>query len=176
LDLPFGFGERWSLTGGPHPAWNAGTPRGALDFSPTSGGEPCAVSPWWATAAADGVIARSGSNAVALDLDGDGLEQTGWVVVYLHLAQDGLIPAGVPVQTGDRLGHPSCEGGRATGKHVHIARKHNGEWMTADGPVPLMLSGWVAVADERNYYGALVRGDQRVTSNSSGEHGSTIMR
>ncbi len=32
LELPFLPGERWSLTGGPHHSWNAGSPRGALDF------------------------------------------------------------------------------------------------------------------------------------------------
>lgn len=176
LELPFAAGERWSLTGGPHPAWNAGTPRGALDFSPIIGGEPCAVPDRWATAAAPGVIARAESNAVALDLDGDGLEQTGWVIVYLHLAQAGLIAAGTQVEAGTPLGHPSCEGGVATGKHVHVARKFNGEWLAADGPVPFVLSGWRAVADERNYYGALVRGAERVTSDSSGRQGSTIMR
>jgi hypothetical protein len=42
--------------------------------------------------------------------------------------------------------------------------------------VPFVLSGWRAVADERNYYGALVRGAERVTSDSSGQQGSTIMR
>jgi murein DD-endopeptidase MepM/ murein hydrolase activator NlpD len=176
LELPFSAGERWSLTGGPHQAWNAGTPRGALDFSPITGGEPCAVPDRWVTAAAPGVIARAQSNAVALDLDGDGLEQTGWVIVYLHLAQAGLIAAGTEVETGTPLGHPSCEGGVATGKHVHIARKFNGEWLAADGPVPFVLGGWRAVAEERNYYGALVRGAERVSSNSSGQQGSTIVR
>jgi hypothetical protein len=147
-----------------------------LDFSPIIGGEPCAVPDRWVTAAAPGVIARAESNAVALDLDGDGLEQTGWVIVYLHLAQAGLIAAGTEVEAGTPLGHPSCEGGVATGKHVHVARKFNGEWLAADGPVPFVLSGWRAVADERNYYGALVRGAERVTSDSSGQQGSTIMR
>ncbi|MCJ7511505.1 MAG: hypothetical protein MUO23_00885 [Anaerolineales bacterium] len=176
LELPFAPGERWSLTGGPHPAWNAGTPRGALDFSPITNEDPCAVSVRWATASAPGVVVRAGENAVALDLDGDGHESTGWVVVYLHLADEELIATGMPVATGRPLGHPSCEGGRATGKHVHIARKYNGEWLAADGPVPMVLSGWRAVADERNYYGSLVRGEETVTSDSSGRTGSTIQR
>jgi hypothetical protein len=176
LELPFSPGERWSLTGGPHPAWNSGTPRGALDFSPIIGGEQCAVPARWVTASAPGVIARAEANTVALDLDGDGLEQTGWVVVYLHLARDGLIAAGSQVDVGTPLGRPSCEGGAATGKHVHIARKFNGEWLAADGPLPFVLSGWRAVAGESNYVGALVRGAERVTSNSSGQQGSTIIR
>jgi murein DD-endopeptidase MepM/ murein hydrolase activator NlpD len=176
LELPFAPGERWSLTGGPHPAWNAGTPRGALDFSPITSEEPCAVSVRWVTASAAGMIVRATDNAVALDLDADGRESTGWVLVYFHLADDGLIPEGAQVVTGSHLGHPSCEGGRSTGKHVHLARKYNGEWLEADGPVPMVLSGWRAVADERNYYGSLVRGDLAVTSDSSGRSGSTIMR
>jgi hypothetical protein len=149
--------------------------RGALDFA-GEGGEPCAVAARWATASAPGIIVRAASNAVALDLDGDGREQTGMVVFYFHLAENGLIGRGVSVETGDLLGHPSCQGGAATGKHVHIARKYNGEWLAADGPLPFILSGWRAVAGERNYVGALVRDGERVTSDSSGQQGSSIVR
>ena len=42
----------------------------------------------------------------------------------------------VPVQAGDPLGHPSCEGGNVTGTHVHLARKFNGEWIGAGGRMP----------------------------------------
>jgi LasA protease len=176
LELPFAAGEGWSLTAGPHPAWTAGTPRGALDLSPITAEDPCAVSFRWVIASAPGVIARAQDNAVALDLDGDGRESTGWVLLYYHVADEGMIAAATRVSAGDRLGHPSCQGGRSTGKHVHVARKFNGEWLAADGPVPFVLSGWRAVADERNYYGSLVRGDERVTSDSSGQQGSTIWR
>ena len=175
LELPFATGERWSLTGGPHPGWNAGTPRGALDFSPITSEDPCAVSVRWVTASAAGTVVRAADNALALDLDGDGREATGWVVVYYHLADEGLIPEGAQVVLGTRLGHPSCEGGRATGKHVHIARKYNGEWLEADGPVPMVLSGWQVVADDRSYYGSLVKGGEVVRSDSSGRSGSTIV-
>ena len=176
LELPFQAGERWSFTAGPHAAWDSGTPRGAIDFSPVSGGAACVVSSWWARAAAPGVVARAERNAVVLDLDGDGYEQTGWVLLYYHLAESDLIRANNQVDLDDVLGHPSCEGGRATGKHVHIARKYNGEWMAADGPVPFVLSGWQVVADEKNYHGLLVRGEQTVTSNSSGNQTSIIVR
>ena len=176
LELPFAPGERWSLTAGPHNAWSSGTPRGALDLSPITAEDPCAVSARWVTAGAPGFVVRAGENAVALDLDGDGRESTGWVLVYYHLADDGLIAEGTLVAEGGALGHPSCEGGRSTGKHVHLVRKYNGEWLAADGPVPFVLSGWRAVADARNYYGALVRGAEQVTSDSSGQQGSTIWR
>jgi hypothetical protein len=176
LELPFAPGEPWSLTAGPHNAWSSGTPRGALDFSPITTGDPCAVSARWVTACAPGVVVRAADNAVVLDLDGDGRESTGWVLLYYHVAAEGMIASGTRVATGDLLGHPSCEGGRSTGKHVQLVRKYNGEWLPADGPVPFVLSGWRAVADKRNYYGSLVRGDEKVTSDSSGRQGSTIRR
>lgn len=34
---------------------------------------------------ADGLVVRSSSDGVALDLDKDGDERTGWVIFYLHL-------------------------------------------------------------------------------------------
>jgi LasA protease len=176
LELPFVSGELWSMTAGPHEAWNAGTPRGALDFSPTTGGAVCAVSSAWATASAPGMIVRSSHNTVALDLDGDGYEGSGWVLVYLHLAREGLVEEGKRVEQDDPLGHPSCEGGRSTGKHVHLARKYNGEWLPADGPLPFILSGWFAHADDRNYHGTLVRGDQIVSSDINGGRTSIITR
>jgi murein DD-endopeptidase MepM/ murein hydrolase activator NlpD len=176
LELPFLEGERWSLTAGPHPAWNAGTPRGALDFSPVTGEAVCAISKARVTASASGVIARSAYHAVLLDLDGDGYEQTGWVLFYFHLAGPDVVEAGDRIELDDLLGHPSCEGGRATGKHVHLARKYNGEWLAADGPLPFVLSGYSAVAESRNYYGSLVKGDLEVSSNSSGSRTSIIIR
>jgi LysM repeat protein len=176
LELPFLPGERWSLTAGPHIAWDSGTPRGALDFSPVTGEPVCVVSRVWVTASAPGVIASARHNRVALDLDGDGYEHTGWVLIYFHIASEDIIPAGTRVDVDDPLGHPSCEGGRSTGKHVHIARKYNGEWLAADGPAPFLLSGWLAEADERAYQGRLVKGDQVVSSNSSGNRTSIILR
>lgn len=176
LELPFPAGERWSLTAGPHPAWNAGTPRGALDFSPVTGEPVCAVSSAWVTASAAGVVVRSQDHAVVLDLDGDGRAQTGWTLLYYHLADTEVAPPGARVETDDPLGHPSCLGGRATGKHVHVARRFNGEWLAADGPVPFALSGWRAQADERNYYGSLVKGQQVVNASPSGSGTSLIVR
>jgi LasA protease len=176
LTLPFEPDDRWSLTAGPHTAWTYGTPRGALDFSPITAEEVCAISARWVTSSADGVVVRARDNAVVIDLDGDGREATGWALVYYHIAGEGMVDEGVHVLAGDRLGHPSCEGGRTTGKHVHFARKYNGEWLPADGPLPMILDGWQAQASERNYYGSLLRGDEEVTSDSSGRQGSTIWK
>jgi LasA protease len=169
-------GEHWALTGGPHAAWNTGTPLGAVDFAPITGERGCGVSRAWAPASAAGVVVRSENGVLTLDLDGDGKEETGWVLMYLHLADADRAASGTHVQAGDRLGHPSCEGGEATGMHVHLARKYNGEWIPVDGTVPYVLSGWTVHAGKLAYQGNLTRGDQVVTAEPDGSHGSTITR
>lgn len=172
LELPFAAGEKWSLTGGPHIDWGVGSPLGAVDLAPISG-TGCKPAPQQATAAAAGVVARSARGALALDLDGDGNEQTGWVLIYMHLAN--RVPVGTQVEVNESLGNPSCEGGVATGAHVHLARKYNGEWLGLD-IIPYVLSGWQVEAGDKPYLGRLVRGDQVVTASSSGMSGSTVFR
>ncbi len=157
MALPFLAGHTWYFSGGPHGAWDTGGAQAALDFAPASAESGCAESQAWVAAVAAGHVVRAEGNTVALDLDGDGRESTGWVIFYFHLAEAGRIAADVIVEAGDRLGHPSCEGGRATGTHVHLARKYNGEWIPADGPVPFTLSGWVAQPSPGEYLGSLAR-------------------
>ena len=176
LELPFASGEYWSLTSGPHISWRTGTPRGALDFAPITGEPPCVVSIAWVTASAPGMVVRSERGVVVLDLEGDGQEQTGWVLVYMHVAEQDRVPAGTWVETNTPLGHPSCEGGLATGTHVHMARKYNGEWLAADGPLPMLLSGWVAHAGEPPYNGTLEKDGRIVSARPDGSSGSTIVR
>jgi hypothetical protein len=113
-------------------------------------------------AAAPGLVTRSENGVVVLDLDGDGREETGWVLIYLHIATQDRIPPGILVERAAKLGHPSCEGGIATGTHVHLARKYNGEWILADGPLPFTLSGWQAHAGTQPYQGALERDNKIV--------------
>jgi LasA protease len=156
MALPFAKGQSWAFTGGPHGAWEHDGARAALDFAPTDAPN-CQVSSNWTTATNPGLIVRSIGHVVVIDLDGDGYEQTGWDILYLHIADNEHILKGATVETGTRLGHPSCQGGIATGTHVHIARKYNGEWMLAGGPVPFVLSGWVAAAGEKPYEGTLTR-------------------
>ena len=176
MELPFAPGERWGYTGGPHKSWNTGTPPGALDFSPVTGDPPCSVSSAWITAPASGVVVRSEYDLLTLDLDGDGYEQTGWVLLLLHVADRDRVPAGAQVHVDDRLGHPSCEGGNATGTHVHIARKYNGEWIPADGPLPFVLSGWELHGGSKSYQGYLIKGEQMIEANSGGPQSSVIVR
>jgi murein DD-endopeptidase MepM/ murein hydrolase activator NlpD len=164
LELPFQPGHTWYFSGGPHGAWQPGGALAALDFAPASFEGGCAESREWVTAAAAGQIVRANDGSVLLDLDGDGREETGWVVFYMHIAEKDRVKPGAVVEAGDRIGHPSCEGGTSTGTHVHIARKYNGEWIPADGLVPFDLSGWVASNGRGEYFGSLARDGRTIES------------
>ncbi len=164
MHLPFAAGETWSFTGGPHGAWDEGSAWGALDFAPPSQEPGCVESSYWVTAVADGLVIRTGVGEVIQDLDGDGYEQTGWVVLYMHIESRDRVQPGSFLRAGERVGHPSCEGGIATGTHVHIARKFNGEWIAADGPVPFDLDGWISAGTGDEYTGSLSRGGVNVQS------------
>jgi LasA protease len=175
LILPFLIGQIWSYTGGPHGAWERDGSRAAIDFAPGSTESGCVASNAWVVAAAPGLIVRTGHGAIVEDLDGDGNEQTGWNILYLHVT-DQHVEVGDWVETSDLLGHPSCEGGIATGTHVHVARKYNGEWISADGPLPFMLSGWTVHAGSIPYDGTMTKGSDTVTSSVYGSHESLIIR
>jgi len=175
LILPFLIGQLWSYTGGPHGAWERDGARAAIDFAPGSTESGCVESEAWVVASAPGLIVREGNGAVVEDLDGDGNEQTGWNLLYMHLT--GVkVGVGDWVETSDLLGHPSCEGGIATGTHVHIARKYNGEWISADGPLPLVLSGWTVHAGNVPYEGTMTKGDQTINASIYGAGESLICR
>jgi len=158
LELPFLPERVWSLTGGPHGPWERDGAWAALDFAPPSLSRGCVESNEWVTASAAGLVVRSGDGAVVLDLDGDGREQTGWALFYMHIADSGRAALGATVQQGDPIGHPSCLGGYSTGTHVHIARKFNGEWIAADGPIPFDLGGWIAHNGPKDYLGSMTNG------------------
>jgi hypothetical protein len=174
--LPFVKQQIWAYTGGPHGAWTIEGAQAALDFAPGSVRHGCAPSELWNVASAPGVIARLGNGVLMLDLDGDGKEQTGWVLFYLHVEPLDSLHTGKWVDQGDLLGHPSCEGGRATGTHLHIARKFNGEWIAADGPIPFLLGGWQAHAGDEPYQGSLTRGDDIIEASEWGSYSSNIKR
>lgn len=174
MTLPFAPGNTWAFTGGPHTAWGDGQPFSALDFAPGLETGGCTPTDLWAVAVADGVVARSEPATVVLDLDGDGDERTGWAVFYFHIATEGRVPSGTVLRQGDPIGHPSCEGGRATGTHVHIARKYNGEWIPAGGVLAFNLDGWVAEFGARPYEGTLRRFSQVVTACSCSDASSQL--
>lgn len=169
LALPFGSDETWFYTGGPHGGWGSGSAWAAIDLAPPDVDMPvaCYTSQYPVLAVADGVIVRSENGTVILDLDGDGLEETGWVVLYLHLATTGRVAAGNRVQTGDVIGYTSCEGGFSTATHLHIGRKYDGFWLPAYCSVCLTenkafptfnLGGWMALGyPNQEYQGELRR-------------------
>jgi LasA protease len=172
LLLPFPNAQTWSYTGGPHTGWGTGEPFAALDFAPQLDKSGC-VNPKpenYAIAVADGLVVRSSANeGVVLDLDKDGDERTGWVIYYLHLATNQRAVVGLNLSAGDLIGYPSCEGGRSTGTHVHIARKYNGEWILADSAIPFVLSGWVAHNGSEAYLGTLTKGNLTVIACECGD-------
>ncbi len=157
MHLPFSEGETWSFTGGPHGGWGDGSAWAAIDFAPPGKGKGCAESDAWVTAVADGKVIRVDTGVVILDLDTDGYEQTGWTVLYLHIATKDRVPLNALVKAGDRIGHPSCEGGVSNGTHVHLARRYNGEWIAADGPIPFNLDGWISAGYGTEYNGSMTR-------------------
>jgi LysM repeat protein len=174
LAFPFSLGETWAFTGGPHAAWGNGDPLAALDFAPPASVGGCGSTTKFTTAVASGEIVRTDNAVAVLDLDGDGNERTGWVILYLHLASQDMIRQGVMVKIGDPIGHPSCEGGKATGTHVHIARKYNGEWIPADGALPFNLNGWVARNGATEYLGTLSRFGKIAVASESASSASLV--
>jgi murein DD-endopeptidase MepM/ murein hydrolase activator NlpD len=174
--LPLEPHKAWAFTGGPHSAWGTDGPLAALDFAPSNDKPGCFETASWVVAIAPGLVVRSENGLVIVDMDGDGSEQTGWNILYLHVAARDRVALGQWVDQGGLIGHASCEGGVSTGTHVHIARKYNGEWILADGPIPFVLSGWTAVAGEKPYLGKLVKGDRVVLADVYGQARSLISR
>ncbi|MEW5830200.1 MAG: hypothetical protein AB1846_15000, partial [Chloroflexota bacterium] len=105
-----------------------------------------------------------------------GYEQTGWNILYLHIHSEGRVPAGTWVNLNDPIGFPSCEGGVSTGTHVHMARKYNGEWVLADGPIPFNLNGWIAHNGSAPYLGSLTRDGLTITASKVGDSVSHVFR
>lgn len=172
--FPFQPGTTWAYTGGPHTGWGEGDPQAAVDFAPGNIASGCTPTDVVATAVADGVVVRTGNAIVVLDLDGDGDERTGWSIFYLHIANASLPPVGRTLKAGDPVGLPSCEGGEATGTHVHIARRYNGEWIPAGGVLAFNFEGWLVQAGDEAYQGTLIRDGKVVTASTCSDEGSHI--
>jgi len=176
LKLPFPVDQTWYYTGGPHTGWGTGEPLAAIDFAPPSDKSGCFVANEknYATAVADGLVVRSSVDGLVIDLDKDGDERTGWTIYHLHLSNDLRAPVGAELSTGDFIGFPSCAGGHATGSHVHIARKYNGEWLVADSALPFVMSGWVVHNGSREYLGTLTKGNATVIACECGDTYTSI--
>ena len=167
MQLPFEPGVDWAYTGGPHGGWGDGSAWAALDFAPGGEGLGCLPSDLWVVAVADGLITRADQGRVIEDLDKDGNEGTGWVILYMHIEARDRVQPGTYLEAGERIGHPSCEGGYSTGTHTHLARRYNGEWIPADQVqagygLPFKLDGWVSSGNGKEYDGYLERDGETV--------------
>jgi Peptidase family M23 len=152
--LPWPAGQSWTYVGGPHTAFEAGTPWGAVDFQPpnSAGCSPMEAVDWWIRPVASGVVVRADSNYVEID------HENGWRTVYYHVGSIQVKPAD-RVTTSTDLGHPSCyvgRGGRADGRHVHLAFIQKGAWVDLR-TVTVKLSGWEIRAGSDEYSGSLYR-------------------
>lgn len=181
LQLPFEAGKAWAFTGGPHGAWGGGSAWAALDFAPPTDALGCIQSEDWVMAAGSGKILRAGDGAVIQDLDhggvqNDGLEHTGWVLLYMHVESRDRVRPGTHLKAGERIGHPSCEGGVSTGTHVHLARRYNGEWIPADQTLPFILDGWVSRGLGAEYDGYMEREGQKVEAWAGRSPSNAIQR
>jgi LasA protease len=176
LQLPFEKGVTWYFTSGPHGGWDTGSAWAALDFAPDMDNLGCSRSNDWVTAVADGIITRSDHGAVVQSIDGDPYWQTGWSIYYMHIETRDRVKVGTNLTAGDRIGHPSCEGGISTGTHMHIARRYNGEWIPADQDIPFVMDGWASQGLGSAYQGLLVRGDQVLQAENSETDVNRIQR
>jgi LasA protease len=175
LLMPFPAGKTWAYTSGPHSGWGPedDNPLSAVDFAP-QGISGCLPSDQPVVAMADGLVVRSETGIVELDLDRDGDDRTGWVIFYLHVADESRAEQGVVLGAGDVLGFPSCLGGQATGTHIHIARRYNGEWIPADGPLAFNLDGWIVHNGENARAGTLTRENQVIIANQNAVASSLV--
>lgn len=175
LHFPFEVGKVWAFTGGPHTGWGDGAPLAALDFAPGAETGGCTPSDEWVTAMAPGLVTRSEPGTVIQDLDMDGNEQTGWVIFYFHVGTEDRVQVGKELKTGDPIGHPSCEGGRATGTHVHVARRYNGEWIPAAGVLAFNIEGWVTYNGAGPYLGSMKRNTRTIVACTCADENSKVL-
>lgn len=159
LRLPWNDGEMWYLAGGPHSGWGDLAAWSAVDFAPSDTTGSCIPSRLWVISAAPGKVLRAENGRVMVSLSNIDFQGSGWTLMYLHMATAGRVSAGTQVNIGDRIGHPSCEGGDAEASHVHFARLYNGQWIGAE-TMPMVLSGWTINALDQAYEGTMSRGTE----------------
>jgi LasA protease len=177
LQLPLEPDVRWAFTGGPHGGWGDGSAWAALDFAPFTDDRGCVQSDYWVVAMADGLIVRAENGAVIQDLDNDGHEQTGWSILYMHIESRARVSPGTYLRAGERIGHPSCEGGFSNGTHTHIARRYNGEWIPADQDIfPFVMDGWTSSGTGDVYDGYLTKGNTAIEAFNGNVEANAIQR
>jgi murein DD-endopeptidase MepM/ murein hydrolase activator NlpD len=176
LILPWEVGQTFYYTGGPHAAYGDGSAWAAIDFGPPDVLGSCYYSQVPLTAAGGGQLFLGSKGETYIDLDADGHLQTGWVLFYLHMVAKDDLTQGQLVTTGTPLGYASCEGGLANSSHLHLARRYNGEWIAADGPAPMILSGWQVQAGLGQYEGGMTRDGESKIACECWEETNALLR
>jgi LasA protease len=175
LRLPWSDGAMWYFTGGPHSGWGDASGWAAVDFTPRDVAGSCWPSGEWVIASAPGKVIRSEHARVMQSLGNSNFQGSGWVLMYMHIANVGRVKEGTLLNTSDRIGHPSCEGGNADASHTHFARLYNGVWISTND-VPFMLSGWRLFTGDQEYDGKMTRGNEtREACNCKDESKNTIV-
>jgi murein DD-endopeptidase MepM/ murein hydrolase activator NlpD len=156
LRLPWGNGETWYYTGGPHDSYTGGRyyNKTAIDFAP-GGGSGCFNSSAWVRASDGGTVKYANCNFVRVEHSG------GWSTTYFHLS-DIQVSVGQHVSAGAALGHPSCGvgascgwSGSATGSHTHFDIRLNNIPQAIDGT---NIGGWTIHKATSDYRGTMTAG------------------
>lgn len=167
LKLPFGAGDRWNFSGGPH--GNDGTCANAVsavDFAP--GVSNCTIpTTRWVDAVASGTVSSVSCGGCLVRIT----HSDNWGSYYYHLANT-AVSSGQSVSKGQNLGNPSqkpyCSGscgtcsGNATGVHIHYSLMYNGAYVDIEGA---SLEGWI-VHGTSCYSGYLERDGTQVWKGS----------
>jgi len=149
IGLPWALGETQYLTSGPHPdsPKTGAHPWSALDFS---GGS------LWVRAPADGIVYRK-PNCPYVQIN----MGNGWQTGFYHLSNI-AVGNGQQIMRGTILGKQSTAtdcGGVATGPHVHMTLRLNGQHQNWDGQA---IGGWRVQEGRVSYEGCFLRsGAQR---------------
>lgn len=150
LSLPWGEGQIWRLTGGPHNATGRNVrPWSSLDFAGPRPGMHVKV-----RAARGGIVTRPCGNLVQIRHAG------GWTTSYYHVARV-AVHDGQKVARGALLGYTSSSakcGGYATGPHVHFSLLRYGRYVSIRDHA---IGGWVVREGSSQYAGCLIKGDRR---------------
>lgn len=163
LRLPWGSGDTWYYTGGPHTATASGRSyaKAAVDYAPGGTTGCIQQSNAWVRAAKGGTVVWASCDFVRIDHGG------GWSTSYFHL-RNIQVSLNQNVSTGAALGNPSCNvgsscgwNGRASGNHVHFDVRNNNIPQRIHGAV---LGGWTIREATSDYAGTMVQGSTTKTA------------
>jgi len=140
LQLPYARGDAWVFGGLHSTNGSSSDPLSSIDFSPDWGLHWGAnTSNYWVVAPANGTPQKISSCLVRITHSG------GWQTSFYHIGN--IQTFGTSISQNDRIGNISgnqsqalCDGGSATGPHLHFSLLYNGAYVSINGTP---LSGWV---------------------------------